>query len=224
MVASPRRTGSRPAGPAPRARLLVVGALACVAALILAGCGSKSPSTASSPSGFGPDSPGASPLAPVHSTASPVGPRATPPPADGPTTRANVTVAAGNVAGLGTVLVNGNGLVFYTLSTEVGGAITCGTSNFCTEVWPNAQLPVGMDAGIAGPGIDSTKLGVVNDSLHNAFVTYAGYPLHLFAGDRPLLAIGQDRQSFGGIWQAITPAGTRVNLPAPPHPTPSPTF
>lgn len=198
-------------------RPLGLAAVAAAAALMLGACSSTSPGGATGASSTAsPAPPGVSPPSgPPQRPGGTSSGRASP--AGSANTKADVTVAAAAVPGVGTVLVNGNGLVLYTLSTEAGGAITCTHGSQCTEIWADTELPAGMTSGIAGSGIEPSKLGVTKDGAGNLYVTYAGWPLYIYAGDSgPRVASGQGKVSFGGIWETITPAGARVGPGSPP--------
>ena len=123
-----------------------------------------------------------------------------------------VTISAATVRGVGSVLVNGkDGRTLYLLSSEQNGNITCTDNNGCTKVWPDMELPGGVTAATAGPGVDPTKLGTVTSSDGHLYPTYAGWPLYEYAGDSGSgQAKGQGIVSFGGTWEALTPAGTPV--------------
>lgn len=93
---------------------------------------------------------------------------------------AEITVAAANVSGLGTVLVNGDGRTLYMLSSERGGKLTCTDDNGCTKVWPDTELPPGVTSGMAGSGVDSSKLATVRSSDGKLYLTYGGWtPVHV---------------------------------------------
>lgn len=121
------------------------------------------------------------------------------------------TFSTANVSGLGTVLVNGNGMTIYTLSSEAGGKLTCTDANGCTKVWPDTELPSGVTSGIAGSGAQSSQLGTVKAADGHPYVTYGGYPLYTYSGDSgPMQNHGQGIQSFGGTWYAIDANGKPV--------------
>jgi predicted lipoprotein with Yx(FWY)xxD motif len=128
-----------------------------------------------------------------------------------PPTATGVTISSATVAGLGTVLVNGQGATLYLLTSEQGGKLTCSLANGCTNVWPPTDLPNGVTAATAGTGVDASKLGTVRDSSGTLIVTYAGWPLYTYAGDSGTgSANGESISSFGGTWYTLTPAGTEV--------------
>src|SRR5439155_9746983 len=95
----------------------------------------------------------------------------------------SVTLSATDVAGLGTVLVNGDGRTMYLLNSEQGGKITCTDANGCTKVWPDTELPRGMTAGIAGNGVQAALLGTARGPSGAMYLTYGGWPLYTFSGD-----------------------------------------
>jgi predicted lipoprotein with Yx(FWY)xxD motif len=129
-----------------------------------------------------------------------------------------ITISSANVAGVGTVLVNGQGMTLYLLTSEQGGKLTCTDANGCTKVWPDTELPAGVTAATAGTGVDATKLGTIKGASGSLYVTYAGWPLYTFSGDSATgQAHGEGIVSFGGTWETLTPAGTQVT------PTASPT-
>ncbi|MDQ6615065.1 MAG: hypothetical protein M3083_10020 [Actinomycetota bacterium] len=131
-----------------------------------------------------------------------------------------VTISSANVPGVGTVLVNGQGLTLYLLTSEQGGKLTCTDDNGCTKVWPDTELPAGVAAATVGKGVDGSKLGTVKGSAGNLYVTYAGWPLYTFSHDSgPGHANGEGIVSFGGTWETLTPAGTPVLPPASAAPT-----
>lgn len=164
------------------------GALAagCLA-LVAAGCGSSSHSGAG-PSGTGGGGSGGA---------------------------ATYTISASPVGSLGTVLVNGQRRTLYLLSSEKGGKITCTGSNGCTAVWPPVELPSGVNAAIAGNGVDASRLGAATSSSGGRYVTYDGWPLYEYSGDHAGSTNGVGITSFGGTWYAVTTSGNPAGGPSP---------
>ncbi|HEY7137554.1 MAG TPA: hypothetical protein VIB48_21050 [Acidimicrobiia bacterium] len=120
-----------------------------------------------------------------------------------PSAVATATPAAATVktaaTGLGTVLVDGNGMTLYALTQDVNGMPTC--TGGCAQAWPpltvnGATLPAGLDAMVfsvvAGPdGTHQLKAGK--------------WPLYRFAGDsKPGDTNGQ---GIGGVWFVVMPTG-----------------
>lgn len=170
-----------------RSRWLTAAGLAGAAALALAACGKSSTSTTATTAG---------------TTA---------------TTAAGtkgITIASANLPGVGTVLVNGQGMTLYILTSEQGGKVTCTDDTGCTKVWPDSELPAGVTAATAGTGVDNSKLGTAKGASGDLYATYGGFPLYTFSHDSgPGTANGQGIVSFGGTWETMTVAGTPVPLP-----------
>jgi predicted lipoprotein with Yx(FWY)xxD motif len=132
-----------------------------------------------------------------------------------------VTLDSASVPGLGSVLVDAAGRTLYLLTAEQDGVLAC-TSATCVQAWPNVVLPAGTNAPTAGAGVEATLLGVVTGAGGTRLITYAGWPVHTFAGDSAAgQANGEGLKSFGGVWEALTAAGTPVP-PAATSPSPSP--
>lgn len=124
---------------------------------------------------------------------------------------ASITVSATNVAGVGTVLVNGNGRTLYVLVSEKGGKVTCTAATGCTAIWPPLVVPSGMSQGIAGSGIQASLLGTVKSPAGDLRVTYGGWPLYTFTEDTASgTAKGQNFSDSFGIWLALSPSGNTV--------------
>lgn len=124
---------------------------------------------------------------------------------------AGVTIKAASVAGYGMVLVDGNGRTLYMLTSEQGGKITCTDANGCTKVWPDTELPKGVSAATAGPGIQASLLSTVKDASGSLYVTYGGWPLYTYTGDSSTgQANGENITSFGGTWYVLDVSGHPV--------------
>ncbi len=106
-----------------------------------------------------------------------------------------------SIAGIGTVLVNSQGLTLYELPSEKNGQITCTGS--CATAWPplltsNGKVP-------SAPSAIAAKLGTVKRPDAGVQVTFDGSPLYTFAGDAPGKASGQ---GVGGFVAVTTAAST----------------
>jgi predicted lipoprotein with Yx(FWY)xxD motif len=154
--------------------------------LLVAGCGSTSPTAATSPS------PAAASPSPVVASPSPTG---------------GTTIAVATDAKLGQILVDGSGKTVYLFVADTGKASTCYTS--CAQVWPPV-LTTG--APKAGAGAQASLLGTTKRTDGTIEVTYAGHPLYYFvqdaaAGD----TTGQGVNGFGALWWVLSPSGTAVH-------------
>jgi predicted lipoprotein with Yx(FWY)xxD motif len=160
--------------------------LALVAALAIAGCGGGD-SSGGAYGGKG----GASGGETTAATAAPN-------PEEGTTF---VSVAA--VPELGRVLVDSNGLTLYDFHKDQGTESSC--YGGCAEVWP-PLLSEGEPH--ASNGAQAGLLGTTGRKDGTTQVTYAGHPLYTYVEDKgPGDATGNDVDSFGAEWYALTPSG-----------------
>ena len=118
-----------------------------------------------------------------------------------------VKVSTTSIAGLGSVLVDAQGLTLYYDQGESGGSIVCTGS--CASIWPPLLLPSGVSAATAGSGVDASKFGTIDRPDGGTQVTYAGMPLYLFTGDTAGQATGQGFEDFFAVTASGgTTAGT----------------
>jgi predicted lipoprotein with Yx(FWY)xxD motif len=196
-----RRTGRR----SERRRGHVVGvALALGIAPVLAACGSSSNSstTTTKPSVSPPAHSSTTTTAATTTTTS--GVKAVPGPTSG--TLPIYEVTTGNVPGLGTVLVAGNGFTLYMFAPDKrSGVSTC--YNACATAWPPLLL-AGAAAPIYGHGVNPNLLGTTKRTDGTVQVTYNGWPLYLWVSDsEPGQATGQAINNNGGLWYVLNTAG-----------------
>ena len=120
-------------------------------------------------------------------------------------------VKVGQVAGLGQVLVDGQGITLYLYATDRQGSPSrC--YNLCEVAWPPLVLPTGQTRPIAGPGIKASLLGTAPRNDGTIQITYNGWPLYLWPQDRaPGQATGQALTNAGGLWYVLDPAGNAVH-------------
>lgn len=127
-----------------------------------------------------------------------------------------VSVAA--VPELGRVLVDSNGLTLYDFHKDQGTTSSC--YDECAAVWP----PLLSDGEPhASNGAQAGLLGTTKRKDGTTQVTYAGHPLYTYVEDKsPGDANGNDIDSFGAEWYALTPSGAEPEDNgggAPPPPT-----
>lgn len=122
------------------------------------------------------------------------------------------TVKAVTSAALRTkIIVDARGFTLYHMTSEKKGSIGCTTA--CRKAWP-PLLVTGSAKPVAGAGLSTTKLGTVKRPDGGVQVTYNGYALYHYSGDK---AAGKvSGQGVGGIWYALTPAGTVTKAAAKP--------
>jgi predicted lipoprotein with Yx(FWY)xxD motif len=114
------------------------------------------------------------------------------------------------VKGLGTVLVDGQGLTLYLfVPDKQSGTSTC--YNACAQGWPPLLLPAGVSAPVAGSGVNSSLLGVTHRTDGTNQVTYNKWPLYLWVSDsEPGQATGQALNNLGGFWYVLSPSGNAI--------------
>jgi predicted lipoprotein with Yx(FWY)xxD motif len=125
-----------------------------------------------------------------------------------------VTVKVSPSSALGTkLLVDAKGLSLYHFVPETKGTIKC--TGACASSWPPLTVAAGVKP-VAGPGLSAGKLGTIKRPDGRMQVTYAGLALYRYSDDK---APGELKgQGEGGIWYAVTPAGTvtRAQVKSPP--------
>lgn len=168
----------------PSKSTLAVTALALIAALAIAGCGSSSDSTGGAYGGNA-----------VTENAE----AKSPPGAD--SGAAVLTVSS--AAGVGPVVVDAKGLTVYDFHKDKGTTPSC--YGACAQVWP----PVLTEGDPqVGEGASAAKLGTTERKDGTIQVTYAGHPLYTYAADqKPGEAKGNDVDSFGAEWYALKASG-----------------
>lgn len=116
------------------------------------------------------------------------------------------TVSGASVSGLGTVLVDSEGLTVYEFAKDQGTTSSC--YGACEQGWP----PVLAEGkATAGEGAMSSQLGTTKRKDGSMQVTYAGHPLYTFAGDTaPGEANGNESTAFGGKWSVMDEGGEAV--------------
>ncbi|MDX6609551.1 MAG: hypothetical protein QOF85_1476 [Solirubrobacterales bacterium] len=163
------------------------GALALIAALAIAGCGSSSDSSSSSSGGaYGS---GGESTKPASSETS------------GGGSAAIVSVAT--VPKLGKVIVDSKGFTLYDFHKDKGGKSSC--YGACAQVWPPL---ISEGKPQVGEGAMASKLGTTKRKDGTLQVTYAGWPLYTYVEDKkPGDTKGNDFSSFGAQWYALLPSG-----------------
>jgi predicted lipoprotein with Yx(FWY)xxD motif len=113
------------------------------------------------------------------------------------------TVTAAVVPKLGKVIVDSDGFTLYDFHKDKGTTSSC--YGGCASVWP--PLLTGPAPKAAG-GISASKLGTTKRKDGTTQVTFAGHPLYTYTADsKPGEANGNDFESYGAEWYALTPSG-----------------
>jgi predicted lipoprotein with Yx(FWY)xxD motif len=112
-------------------------------------------------------------------------------------------VKAAKVGDLGTIIVNSEGLTLYDFHKDKGGTSAC--YGACAAAWP-PLLTEGEPKAEAGAM--ASQLGTTNRKDGSVQVTYNGWPLYTYVGDKgPGEANGNDITQFGAQWYALLPNG-----------------
>ena len=120
-----------------------------------------------------------------------------------------VTIKTGN-SSLGRIIVDARGRTLYLFEKDTRRHSAC--SGACAAYWP-PLLTHGKPT--AGTGVKRSLLGVIRRANGTRQVTYAGHPLYRFALDtKPGQTNGEGRDDFGAGWDALTPAGKKIEKDA----------
>ena len=112
-------------------------------------------------------------------------------------------VKAAKVGDLGTIIVDSEGLTLYDFHKDKVGTSACYCA--CAGAWP-PLLTEGEPKAEAGAM--ASQLGTTKRKDGTVQVTYAGWPLYTYAGDKsPGEANGNDFSQFGAQWYALLPNG-----------------
>ena len=115
------------------------------------------------------------------------------------------TVTTKSISGVGTVLVDSQGMALYTNNQDSGMNVACTGS--CTAIWvplmaPSSGQPTSSDQAV------QAKLGAV-ESKGGSQVTFGGKPLYTFVQDSPGQVTGNGfTDNFGGTSFTWTVAST----------------
>jgi predicted lipoprotein with Yx(FWY)xxD motif len=121
-----------------------------------------------------------------------------------PSAATKVSVAS---TGLGRILVDGRGHTLYLFGKDRRGKSTC--AGACAAFWPPLIV---AGKPLAGPGAKSKLLGTTRRADGRLQVTYDHHPLYSFAKDtRKGDTKGEELDTFGAEWYALSPAGARVS-------------
>ena len=164
-------------------KVVVVGGMLGVAAL-LAGCGGGSG--------------GSTPSTPTTSSA-------------GSGAKPSTSFSTAKVSGVGTVVVDGRGRTVYILTADGKTNAPCADDSGCTKLWPDLPLPDGVASAKGEMGVDASLLSTKKSSDGETYPTYHGWLMYEYSGDTgPGQSNGQGIQSFGGTWYALMASGSPV--------------
>jgi predicted lipoprotein with Yx(FWY)xxD motif len=181
---------------------LAVGALALIAAMVIAGCGSSSSSSsttateANEPTAAETETKEAAPAkeeAAAETKAEPEG-EATP-------------ISLGEASGVGQVLVDSEGMTLYYFQKDQKGSGKSKCEGACAEAWPPLTTEGEPEAMT---GVKAAMLGTIKRDDGSTQVTYAGWPLYTFVEDKkPGEDNGTDSKAFGAAWYPLHSNGKK---------------
>jgi len=177
-----------------RVRIGVLGAALLTAAL--AACSSGGDGAAQPPQPAQPVEK-AHPAHPVH-PAEPAVPAA--PAAEAAASSVTVKVST---TSLGPILTDKNGRTLYALTTDKGGASSCGDD--CINVWPALISKTPVEAG---RGTSPALFGKTVRTEGAVQATYGEWPLYYYAGDMESGDV--DGQGVDGVWFVVGADGQLV--------------
>lgn len=116
--------------------------------------------------------------------------------------RGTVTVASSDY---GKILFDGKGFVLYAFTKDTRNRTRCFAA--CAAAWPPYYVTTPPKAGA---GVNPRLLGTIKRA-GKLQVTYAGWPLYYYVGDRSPREIRcQNVYEFGGLWLVQRPTGKLV--------------
>lgn len=178
----------------------VVLGLGVVMALLISACGGAAPTVAPPEAEAPTEAPTTAPTEAPADTQEPTSPPPTDAPADEPAAEADVAVAQ---TGMGTVLVNAEGLTLYAFTQDSADASAC--SGGCADFWPPLTIE---GEPVAGEGVDGSLLSTLTRADGSLQLTYNGLPLYTYSEDA---APGDTNgQGVNGAWFVVNPAGEMV--------------
>ncbi|HET8600480.1 MAG TPA: hypothetical protein VFL99_09150 [Segeticoccus sp.] len=102
---------------------------------------------------------------------------------------------------LGNILVNGNGMTLYMLTSDGPNQSHCNAT--CLHYWP--LVPASQGAHASGV---TAKVGSTKATSGASMLTVGGWPLYTYVQDsKPGDVTGQGINTFGGKWYVLSPSG-----------------
>jgi predicted lipoprotein with Yx(FWY)xxD motif len=119
----------------------------------------------------------------------------------------SATVKAASRSPYGMILVSSSGKTLYRYTKDSKHVNRCTTNAVCNKYWPPLVVK-GTAKPTAGAGAKSALLGTIAISHGRRQLTYAGFPLYFFAGDKK--AGDVKGQSFLKQWYVVNEKGALV--------------
>ena len=183
---------------------LAAGALALVAAMVIAGCGGGGSSSATTQSS---EPAAAQTEAPKEEAAAVKEEPAAKPTAEAEPEGEATPVSLGEAAGVGQILVDEEGMTLYYFQKDQKGSGKSKCEGACAEAWP-PLLTEGKPEAMKG--VKAGMLGTIKRDDGTTQVTYAGWPLYTFVEDKkPGEDNGTDSKGFGASWYPLHSNGKK---------------
>jgi len=129
--------------------------------------------------------------------------------------RSGPTVSTASTS-LGRIVVNSAGRTLYMFSKDKNDKSAC--AGMCAKFWP--PLTAAGKSRASG-GARASLLGTTKRADGRLQVTYNRHPLYTFVKDtKKGQTHGEGLTAFGGQWNAVSPAGTKVARPVKAKPKP----
>ena len=123
--------------------------------------------------------------------------------------QAKGTVVSTAKTSLGRVIVKSNGHTLYLFGKDRNSKSAC--SGQCAVFW--APLITSGKPRVKG-GAKASFIGTTRRADGRLQVTYNHHPLYTFAKDTKAgQTNGEGVNAFGGVWDAVSPAGTKIVKP-----------
>jgi predicted lipoprotein with Yx(FWY)xxD motif len=111
---------------------------------------------------------------------------------------------------LGRIIVKSNGRTLYLFGKDRNGKSAC--SGQCATFWP-PLITSGKPRVTSGAR--AALVGTTKRADGRLQVTYNHHPLYTFAKDTKTgQTNGEGVNAFGGVWNAVSPAGTKIVKPS----------
>jgi predicted lipoprotein with Yx(FWY)xxD motif len=116
--------------------------------------------------------------------------------------------------GLGRIIVDSSGRTLYLFEKDRNGKSAC--SGQCAAFWP--PLITSGKPGVTG-GAKASLIGTTRRADGRLQVTYNHHPLYTFIKDKKAgQTNGEGVNAFGAGWDAMSPAGAKIEKPSAPSP------
>jgi predicted lipoprotein with Yx(FWY)xxD motif len=124
------------------------------------------------------------------------------------TTRSSsATVKGASIGRYGTVLVDASGMTLYRYTPDSKGVNTCTRVAVCSKFWPRL-LVKGTAKPTVGSGASTALVGTLKQPKGMTQVSYGGFPLYLFAGDKKVGDV--NGEGVEGKWYVVNVKGALV--------------